>query len=360
MWLRSGLGTRVEEGGGKQIGSTGNDVGEMEIDKGAGMVDLWCGEPGEEEQRISSKDYEKTLTEKTNMRYAEIISTLPKTEGINPSLDLYQYQGFWLSLFNLDAAIFLQEQFKPKPEEIFLCSSLKTGTTWLKALAFAIVTRDRYDEFTSPLLNTIPHECLPIMEIDLAKDPSYRAPLLPLLATHISYTSLPKSIIESGCKIVYICREPKDAFTSYWHFSQKVKRGSRRVAAVVEPEQAASSTLEEELELFCQGKSAFGPYWGHVLGFWRASIERPEIVLFLKYEELKKDQLFYVKKLAEFMGKPFSKEEEIEGIPEKIVGMCSFTNLSNLEVNKSGICQKGQVENSAFSGKQLLEIGKIF
>ena len=36
------------------------------------------------------------------------------------------------------------------------------------------------------------------------------------------------------------------------------------------------------------------------------------------------------------MGYSFSLEEEKEGMVQKIIDLCSFENLSNLEVNKSG------------------------
>ncbi|MBA0689380.1 hypothetical protein Goari_007111, partial [Gossypium aridum] len=42
------------------------------------------------------------------------------------------------------------------------------------------------------------------------------------------------------------------------------------------------------------------------------------------------------------MGFPFSSEEQQKGVPEKIVKMCSFENISNLEVNKSGKHREGQ------------------
>lgn len=70
------------------------------------------------------------------------------------------------------------------------------------------------------------------------------------------------------------------------------------------------------------------------MGYWKASVEKPERVFFLKYEDLK-DTLGYVKKLASFMEKPFSEEEEERGVPQQIVAHCSFESLSNLEVNKS-------------------------
>ena len=58
------------------------------------------------------------------------------------------------------------------------------------------------------------------------------------MATHIPYTSLPKSIISSGCKIIYIFRDPKDVIVSLWHFSQKLS-----------PEGVQTST-PEDLDFF--------------------------------------------------------------------------------------------------------------
>ncbi|KAK3128672.1 hypothetical protein QOZ80_6BG0465020 [Eleusine coracana subsp. coracana] len=43
-----------------------------------------------------------------------------------------------------------------------------------------------------------------------------------------------------------------------------------------------------------------------------------------------------LKKLAEFMGCAFSKEEEEEGMINAIVELCSLNELKNLEVNKHG------------------------
>lgn len=59
--------------------------------------------------------------------------------------------------------------------------------------------------------------------------------------------------------------------------------------------------------------------------------------MFVKYEEMMKDTCFYVKKLAEFMGYPFTSEEEERGMVENVINMCKFEKLSNLEVNKNGM-----------------------
>ena len=108
--------------------------------------------------------------------------------------------------------------------------------------------------------------------------------------------------------------------------------------------------MEKAFDLFCEGKCHCGPNWDHVLGFWKASQENPEKVLFLKYEDMVEDTAFYVKRLAEFMGYNFSLEEEKQGAVQKIVELCSFENMSNLEVNKVGLCQKN-VANKIFFRK---------
>ncbi|MFQ6641952.1 hypothetical protein Gotur_016711 [Gossypium turneri] len=65
-------------------------------------------------------------------------------------------------------------------------------------------------------------------------------------------------------------------------------------------------------------------------------------LMFLKYEDLVEDTILYLKKIVEFMGYPFSSEEQQQGVPENIVKMCSFDNLSGLEVNKTGRHREGK------------------
>ncbi|XP_065617593.1 flavonol 3-sulfotransferase [Quercus suber] len=122
--------------------------------------------------------------------------------------------------------------------------------------------------------------------------------------------------------------DPKDVFVSLWHFSQK----SESVTKAME-----DLHLEDALMYFCEGLSSSGPYWDHVLGYWRASLESQERILFLKYEDLMNDTVYWVKEMAMFMGYPFSLKEEEKGAVQKIIDQCSFENMSSLEVNKSGI-----------------------
>ncbi|XP_057474968.1 cytosolic sulfotransferase 17-like [Actinidia eriantha] len=260
-----------------------------------------------------------------------MIRTLPKGRGWLTK-EIILYQGCWLPLnWGLEGVLLVQNHFKARPTDIFLATFPKCGTTWLRALMFATINRSQYDFSTHPLLNSGPHSCFPFLDLYFSNDHSIAANLeaLPfprLFATHMPYSLFSKSVTSCGCKFVYIWRDPKDVLISKWHFMNKIK--SKDLPPL---------SLPEAFELFCEGVSEYGPFWDHVLGYWKASQESPNNILFLKYEDMNREPAVYLKTLAEFMGVPFSPEEEEEGVVEKIVELCSFKNLSNLEVNKIGV-----------------------
>ncbi|CAN1296893.1 Cytosolic sulfotransferase 16 [Linum perenne] len=138
---------------------------------------------------------------------------------------------------------------------------------------------------------------------------------------------------------------PKDVFVSMWHFRQKQKEATGVIDTM---------GIEDGFEQFCLGFSIAGPYWDHVLGYWKASLEYPDRVLFVKYEELKSETVKWVKKLAEFLGCGFSMEEEEDGSMEKVIEMCGIEKLKGLEVSKDGcylVDTPFAVPNSSFYRK---------
>ncbi|KAL3840914.1 hypothetical protein ACJIZ3_025505 [Penstemon smallii] len=268
----------------------------------------------------------------------ELISTLPKEERWSSSSDLYQYQGFWYPLIMLDRILSLQQHhFQPLPASDLIM---------IAALCFAISTRTSNQ--TSPLITNLPHALIPILEFTHPKSPTTTTTTTTsprFLSTHLPLASLPESILSSGCKFIYICRDPKDTFVSLWHYERQITNLSPN---------EESMNLVREFDRFCQGKVALGPYLDHVLGFYKASTDNPDKFLFLKYEEVKGDTVYYVKKLADFMDMSFTDEEEAEGLPQKIAKLCSFEDMSNLEVNKNGkthLIGPYEVDNSAYFRK---------
>ena len=295
-------------------------------------------------EKSSEGEDEDEVGKRNNM---EIISKLGKEEGW-PLEYMYEYQGFWYaSVGSVEGAIWMQQNFKPRHDDILLVTLPKSGTTWFKPLLFSVMNRTQYPLFsTHPLLNTSPHDLVPFLELYLHQNIPFPDPYSPhppqLFQTHLPFTSLSQYVMESRCRIVYVCRNPKDVFVSLFCFLEKLR-----------DERMKPISLEKALELFCKGISLYGPFWDHVLGYWKASLESPERVMFLRYEDMKRESSFHLKRLAEFMGCPFSTEEEKQGLVNEILEMCSFENLRNLEVNKTGrlITNSSQVENHRFFRK---------
>uniref|UniRef100_A0A0A8YD67 Sulfotransferase n=1 Tax=Arundo donax TaxID=35708 RepID=A0A0A8YD67_ARUDO len=141
-----------------------------------------------------------------------------------------------------------------------------------------------------------------------------------------------------GCRVVYLCREPKDVLVSTWHYMNKVRKDFY-------------IDLDRAFEFFCEGVSIFGPIWEHNLGYWKQSMIEPDRVLFLKYDEMMADPIKHVKMLAKFLRVPFTDEEESVGAVEQLVKLCSFENLKSLPVNSSGMSDRIgglPMENSSF------------
>ncbi|CAI9776468.1 unnamed protein product [Fraxinus pennsylvanica] len=280
----------------------------------------------------SSSKNPKHLKNGTTDEYEVTIATLPKQNGwVNENL--VKYHDTWFNSTTLKGVMLAQDHFVARPTDIFLATFPKCGTTWLKALAFTIVNRNRYDFSDHPLLTKNPQALFPFLEIFSLRDHENEDELEissspRLFSIHTPYPHLPESVRSwaSACRIVYVVRDPKDVFVSSWYHMKKIRS-----------KELPQLTIEECFKMFCEGVYQFGPYWDHVLGFWNASMQSLDKVLILTYEDLKKNPIDSAKKMAKHLGHPFSVDEEKNGIVEETVKLCSFDNLSNLEVNKTGV-----------------------
>ncbi|XVE60982.1 hypothetical protein DITRI_Ditri06bG0004300 [Diplodiscus trichospermus] len=300
-----------------------------------------AAEEGEEDQQEKMSNIE--------FQDDQLILALPREKGWRTPY-LYKFQGFWCQEKEIQAIISFQKHFHARDSDVILATIPKAGTTWIKALIFAIMNRQRFPisySHSHPLLTSNPHDLVPFMEYklyannqipDLSNLPNPR-----LFATHVPFASLHESIKNNpNCKVVYLCRNPFDTFISSWHFINKVK-----------PDSLPPLPLEEAFNMYCKGVVGFGPFWEHMLGYWNQSLERPDKVLFLKYEDMKRDVISHLKALAKFLGLPFEVEEEKEGVAEEIAKLCSFDKMKELEVNKSGKAIKN------FENKHLFRKGEV-
>ncbi|KAJ7377862.1 hypothetical protein OS493_025756 [Desmophyllum pertusum] len=95
---------------------------------------------------------------------------------------------------------------------------------------------------------------------------------------------------------------------------------------------------------FVEGKGAFGLWSDHVLPWWEHKDEAH--ILFLKYEDLKKDLCSNVRRISEFLEKPLSDE-----MIAKISHQCTFAEMKknsdsfkiSVYATKPSLLRKGEV-----------------
>lgn len=76
-----------------------------------------------------------------NQEFVNFLSCLPK-ERVIEAYDSYQYQGFWYNPPLLHGIFNFQKYFQSRKNDIFLLTAPKSGTTWLKAIIYALINRE--------------------------------------------------------------------------------------------------------------------------------------------------------------------------------------------------------------------------
>ncbi|CAH0554476.1 unnamed protein product [Brassicogethes aeneus] len=204
------------------------------------------------------------------------------------------------------------DDFDVFEDDIWICSFPKTGTTWTQEMIWMIVNnldfkggeenlghRSPFLEVTSLfdyrkfMENNPDFKPPPFIEDSLGYIKTKKGAIC--LKTHLPWNLLPKQI-QSGVKqpkIIYVSRNPKDTCISYYHHSKLIE--------------GYNGNFDEFCELFLGGKLCFAPYWDHVLQFWKKR-DDPNI-LFITYEDMKKDLPSVIKTVSAFLEKNLTEEQ---------------------------------------------------
>ncbi len=186
--------------------------------------------------------------------------------------------------------------FKLRPDDLFVVAYPKSGTTWLQQIVKLIRNGGREDgrrcNVAVPWLETYGgHMDDPVYGRDPDAMPSPRS-----FSSHTPYHMMPGGPPHaSPARYIYVARNPKDVSVSYYYHA--------RAFRIFE----YSGPWEHFFRLFMDGRLDSGLWFDHVLQWWEHQDE-PNI-LFLKYEDMKKDLHVAVKQVAEFMGCEFGNRE---------------------------------------------------
>ncbi|CAN6228943.1 unnamed protein product [Urochloa humidicola] len=180
-------------------------------------------------QTKQEADAEVETNPELYQHFAKLISSFPTSEGM-PSNLLYRHnQGWYAAMVPMVGAMVADSCYTARPSDIIVATLPKSGTTWIKALLYATVHRDKYpvDASDHPFHSIGPHECINFFELQLYS--GNRIPNLDklpdprLFATHVPFMALPRTVMTTSCKIVYLYRDPKDTLISTWYFLNKFR-----------------------------------------------------------------------------------------------------------------------------------------
>jgi hypothetical protein len=192
------------------------------------------------------------------------------------------------------------DKFVPRPDDIFIVTYPRSGTTWMQMILYQLTTVGNMD---------FPHitSVSPWFERSLKEGKAYDAlPAPRVFKSHLSYRKIPKG----PCKYLYVARDGKEVAVSYYHF-QKTHMGYK-------------GTFDEFFTRFLKGEDHYGSWYRHVRGWWEH--RHDPNVLFLFYEELAADLPSCLRKISAFCG--------LEIAPERwddILERCSFAFMKQHE-----------------------------
>lgn len=226
-------------------------------------------------------------------------------EGLVHDENGYKYRlidGVVMPPYVTPARFGLSRTIETRPEDVSYCSYPKSGSTWLSNVIFLILNDGEVPE------DRTLRSCLHWMESSWpyprSREEVDALPSPRIFKSHMPYhMALAGGPTNSTCKHVYIARNPKDVCVSYYHFeSGKAWSGDYQ------------PSWDEWFDLFLAGKVQRGCWFDHVLSWWEH--RDCDNLLFMKFEDLKRDFEGQLEILIDFIGRdvsPQAKSRIIEG-----------------------------------------------
>ena len=194
-------------------------------------------------------------------------------------------------------------EYEPQPNDVFVVSQMKSGTTWLQQLVIQVLTRGE----NSPIdRGATLYSISPWLE----STKSVTVEDAPLVQAHrVIKTHLPEGLcpVGGGAKYIYVARHPASCFASCVDFVSSNLGGM------------APDLREFERWFTDEGLMWWGSWSTHVAGWWKQA-QQNEGVLFVTFEEMRADLPLVARRIASFLDLPELNESELEQIATK----CSF------------------------------------
>jgi hypothetical protein len=225
----------------------------------------------------------------------------------------------------------LSRNLELRTGDVCFISYPKSGSTWLSHILVLMLNNGETPADTT-LRNSV-HWVASSWPYPRSREELDALPSPRIFKSHMPWhMAVGGNTVTSPCKYIYIARNPKDVSVSYYHF-ESGKQWSGNY----------SGPWEHWLKWFLEGKVQRGDWFNHVLSWWEHKDDKN--VLFLKYEDMKRDFDNQLDRIAGFLEYPLP-----DSTKKLIRDKSSFENMkkddfSNLhEIPELGsFFRKGQI-----------------
>jgi len=198
-------------------------------------------------------------------------------------------------------------RYDARPEDIFISTYPKCGTTWMQHLVWLILNGGEPLGPEQKMTEVIPH-----LE-EVGAEVVGRLPDPRVIKTH-----LPVGLVrlDPWTRVIYVARNPFDCAVSFFHHTR----------GFVNHYDFAGGTFEDYLECFISGEVDFGDYFENVSGWLARRGERR--FLLTTYERMSEDSGRVVRDVAEFLGPALRRAVADEELMAKILRHSGFAAMS--------------------------------
>ncbi|KAI2508577.1 sulfotransferase [Fragilaria crotonensis] len=223
-------------------------------------------------------------------------------------------------------------RYEAQPNDVFVVTYPKCGTTWMQHLVYLILNdgkplaADEKMDFVFPHLEEVGNEFC-------SRAPLFRG--FRLIKTHLPFGMTPQN---PKAKYIFVARNPKDCVVSFFHHTR----------GFVKHYDFSEGRFDVFFDLFLHGKVDFGDYFT-TLRSWYDHKDDPN-VLFLTYEDLRRDTRAGVLSLAEFLD-PNTYPERLRQEGDIMDQILLHSSLESMKKDPSRFCSERPKEHPPFIRK---------
>ncbi|KAF4516723.1 hypothetical protein B566_EDAN008412 [Ephemera danica] len=229
--------------------------------------------------------------------------------------------------------------FKIRPDDTWIVTHPRSGTTWHQELIYIINSDLDFENAKQPLTDRFPQiefgSVISDFAIEQARQDLIKegkesqinllyhltqdqVPVLDkvegkrYIKTHVPISLLPPKLLDT-CKVIYVCRNPKDIAVSFFLLCSQLRNFQY------------NGDFPTFLDYFENNHLRFGPYWEHLREAWELR-DHPNM-LFHQYEDSIRDVKTAIRKFSAHLGKNLT-DEQVQQVADHI-------HIDNFKKNKS-------------------------